>query len=62
MTDKQCEKLPKVTDSTARVLRDTWVSDVVEEKVCEKGLSIIDNCREALQTFGGEKPCKTNST
>lgn len=62
MTDKQCEKLPKVTDSTVRAVRDTWVSEVVKGEVSEKGLNITDNWRGALQIFGGEQLCKINST
>lgn len=62
MTDKQCEKLPKVTDSTPRAVRDTWVSEVVKGEVSENGLNITDNGRGASRTFGGEQPCKINST
>lgn len=61
MTDKQCEKLPKVTGSTVRVVRDTWVSEVVKRELSERRLNITDSWRRTLQSFGGEQPCKINS-
>lgn len=49
MTDKQCEKMPNVTVSTVRTVRDTWVSEVVDGKgKRDLKLNITDNWSGAL--------------
>lgn len=59
MTDKHCQNLPEITDTT---VRDAWVSPTINGEISEKGLNAIGYRKASLGDLMEEKPFKINST